>query len=231
MSSERVSGSINFGINRSDYRNSNGQNVWNSINVSHSSFASSLKLDSAQKYPNKIYDICTHCLERMMQLDRIKFKIGNGKIFHVDRLRIKKDNCKPRKKKEYNVIAIIYLIEKRVQQRISSSSVSRGSSNFISNVPRGDVESKNVSRRDQWGEGSFSIKDVWVRAYLIAIVRFLLGSALQTLLPRPSKGEKYPYSGFWTFRDPLWYGDLSSRAAKEIIRVRGTVGRIKKRKK
>lgn len=167
----------------------------------------------------------------MMQLDRIKFKIGNGKIFHVDRLRIKKDNCKPRKKKEYNVIAIIYLIEKRVQQRVSSSSVSRGSSNFISNVPRGDVESKNVSRRDQWGEDSFSIKDVWVRAYLIAIVRFLLGSALQTLLPRPSKGEKYPYSGFWTFRDPLWYGDLSSRAAKEIIRVRGTVGRIKKRKK
>lgn len=76
-------------------------------------------------------------------------------------------------------------------------------------------------------EGSFSIKgEERLSARLLnRHCQIPPPSALQTLLPRPTKGEKYPYLGFWTFRDPLWYGDLSSR--KEIIRVR-RIKRIKK---
>lgn len=90
---------------------------------------------------------------------------------------------------------------------------------------------RRTSLAEITGEGSFSIKGRLSARLLNRHCQIPPLSALQTLLPHPSKGEKYPYLGFWTFRDPLWYGDLSSRSAKEIIRVRRTVRRVKKKNK
>lgn len=86
-----------------------------------------------------------------MQLDRIKFKIGNGKIFHVDRLRIKKDNCKPRKKKEYNFVAVIYLIENRVQQNFIKLGFTRVLELYLERTTRGRWIEERLSQRSVGG--------------------------------------------------------------------------------
>lgn len=81
-------------------------------------------------------------------IDRIKFKIGNGKIFHVDRLRIKKDNCKPRKKKEYN---FIYLIKKRVQQSFIKLGFTRVLELYLERTTRGRWIEERLSQRSVGG--------------------------------------------------------------------------------